>query len=219
MNAPNNPTLVFLPGFGFDKQIWEEVTNELSDYSCLLLDLPSMTQYDSTTLDHIVHRLACLCPKNSVIIGWSLGGLIGIALSHAYPTIFSRLIMIASLPHIYYEPKNEPFSAFLSQFHRWVFYPNHTKILREKLKKYEQKNPHPAYLSLLLATNLQDIFMQLTQPILHIFAGRDAIISVENAREMAAKKALTSHEISSAGHAIFLSHPQEIAKKIREFLC
>ena len=40
MKSNNNPTLVFLPGWGFDATIWQEIVESLAGYKCLMIDLP-----------------------------------------------------------------------------------------------------------------------------------------------------------------------------------
>lgn len=221
--------LVFLPGFGFAKEIWRDVANHFSDHNCLLLDLPTLTHFDENTLSLIIEEIASKCEQQSVLIGWSLGGMIATALCHRYPDKFSQLVLVASAMdlsaetvQLIHEPQNQGFSAFWHSFQRLVCYPIRDKKIAEKLSATQQNwddlRSLNAYLALLSNLNLQSNYQQITMPILHFYAEKDAIIPLKKQLELN-KSNVNFHQIDRAGHAILLTHAAFISTKIREFLC
>ena len=66
-----------------------------------LVDLPGHGRSHGLSLgslDEVVESLAGLLQPETVIIGWSLGGLVAQALAQAYPELVKGLVLVASTP-------------------------------------------------------------------------------------------------------------------------
>ncbi|CAM5225469.1 pimeloyl-ACP methyl ester esterase BioH [Alishewanella longhuensis] len=97
------PSLVLLHGWGLNSGVWQGVTALLpAAYTLITPDLPgfgaSRTFPASYSLEQVVAQLATQIPDNSDVCGWSLGGLLAIALAKHYPHKVARLGLCAASP-------------------------------------------------------------------------------------------------------------------------
>lgn len=119
--------IILLHGWGMNKTIWAELVVQLpedvqSRIQCL--DLPGygdnridLETYDLTTL---THWLATHINQPSIVIGWSLGGLLAQNLAYAFPEKVSKIGLVASSPKFMKTDgwpgiKPEVLTLFLSQ--------------------------------------------------------------------------------------------------------
>lgn len=109
----NNPvgTMIFANGFGTDQSIWEEVSNYFKEkYRIILfenmgssksdLNYYSPNKYDSLYMysRDLLEISKKLNLKDSILVGHSVGGMIGLLATLKETTFFSKLIMIGSSP-------------------------------------------------------------------------------------------------------------------------
>ncbi len=97
------PTLVLLHGWGLNQAVWQQIIPFFSDdYQLLTLDLPGFghQQHHPTpyTLTAVVAQLAQQIPPQSLVLGWSLGGLIATQLALDFPDKIKALALVASSP-------------------------------------------------------------------------------------------------------------------------
>lgn len=97
------PTLVLLHGWGLNQAVWQQIIPFFSDdYQLLTPDLPGFghQQYYPTpyTLTAVVAQLAQQIPPQSLVLGWSLGGLIATQLAFDFPDKIKALALVASSP-------------------------------------------------------------------------------------------------------------------------
>ena len=102
-SVADKPTLVLLHGWGVNQGVWQSVRQRLpGDISVLTPDLPgfgSAAQFPQPyTLDTLCQQLAAQIPDGSAVCGWSLGGLIAMALAKRYPAKVSKLALVAASP-------------------------------------------------------------------------------------------------------------------------
>lgn len=110
---PSNPigTMIFANGFGTDQTIWTEVANHFKDkYKIVLfenmgssksdLNYYSPNKYDSLYIysRDLIEICKKLNLKDSILIGHSVGGMIGLLATVKDRSLFSRLVMIGSSP-------------------------------------------------------------------------------------------------------------------------
>src|SRR5690606_38311261 len=86
----DKPTLVLLHGWGVNQGVWQSIRQRLpAAVSVLTPDLPGfgVTQQfpQPYTLDTVCQVLAEKIPDGSAVCGWSLGGLVALALATRYP--------------------------------------------------------------------------------------------------------------------------------------
>jgi pimeloyl-[acyl-carrier protein] methyl ester esterase len=95
--------LVLLHGWGVNHAIWQPLLARLpAELPVVCLDLPGFGLAQNCPepyeLAAVVEQLAAQITTPVVIAGWSLGGLVGVALAQRYPERIKGLALIASSP-------------------------------------------------------------------------------------------------------------------------
>ncbi|QCI24576.1 alpha/beta fold hydrolase [Buchnera aphidicola (Muscaphis stroyani)] len=97
-----NINLILIHGWGFNSQIWFFIIKEFSSFCKIyLIDLPGHGKnknLPNMEIDEIVQKLRVTIPKNSIWIGWSIGGLIASRFALLYPKYVLGIITISSSP-------------------------------------------------------------------------------------------------------------------------
>jgi len=90
--------LVLLHGFGFCGSIFTPLIDKYeTQYKITTIDLPGHGKSNNLIgIDNWVNEIAKIIPENSIILGWSLGGLLAIKL--AKKTNAKKIILCASSP-------------------------------------------------------------------------------------------------------------------------
>lgn len=87
-HAPSNKVpLVLLHGWGVNRQVWQPISDQISDlFQPILLDLPgyggsadSWATRKGNSLQQVVNHLLGQAPPNAIWVGWSLGATIALA--------------------------------------------------------------------------------------------------------------------------------------------
>lgn len=90
--------IIMLPGWGFTSDIWMNLANNLAkEHTVFLVDLPGMGVNKNIICDSIDEFLEILdnsFSDNYVILGWSLGGMLGLLFAGKYKNKVSAIIMI-----------------------------------------------------------------------------------------------------------------------------
>lgn len=165
--------------------------------------------------------------QESILIGWSLGGLQAIKLCLLEPHRYDKLILINSTPYFekfsatYKEMANHDLPAFQQQFLRWVFYPQHQRKIHNWqthfiLATEDTREFLLAQLDTLFTNDLRESYQKLTLPILRIQGSEDAIVSPWSANIQMPNEIL---KIISGSHALPFTHSAMLAEIISDFLC
>ncbi len=97
------PAVAFLHGWGSNSKIWQELVSSLSNnFQLWCIDLPGHgdnhpLQWDGSD-KHAISVLAQILPKQCSMIGWSLGGLLAQCYASHYPERIKNLMLISSIP-------------------------------------------------------------------------------------------------------------------------
>ena len=241
------PAVVLLHGWGMHAAVWDEIVPTLSEhYRVTCVDLPghglSDLSVDLTDLDALCATLHTLMHPPIVLVGWSLGGLIALAYTLKYPSAVERLLLIAATPcfvrtHDWrYAMQAEVLEAFANSLEqdyartldRFLILQvassekKQTSLgaLRRVLHgRPPQKAALRAGLTLLKETDLRDKLKQLRCPTRIILGERDTLIRRQSGKDIVAK--LGNGRciiIPGAGHAPFLSHPDEFNHALQNCL-
>lgn len=97
------PTLVLLHGWGLNHAVWQQILPFFRDeYQLLTPDLPGFGDQqhypDPYSLTAVTTQLAAQIPAKSLVLGWSLGGLIATQLALDFPDKVKALALVASSP-------------------------------------------------------------------------------------------------------------------------
>lgn len=96
-------TVVLIHGWGMHSTVWDPIVPALlSCYHVMVVDLPGMGRSPVTNsvynLDYLVDQVVRIVPKHSVVIGWSLGGMVAIRMAAQHAESTDKLITVACNP-------------------------------------------------------------------------------------------------------------------------
>jgi pimeloyl-[acyl-carrier protein] methyl ester esterase len=249
------PTLVMLHGWGLNLAVFDALAEQLApQFEVLRLDLPGhgRSTTDVAILEAGIDALAAQLARDITLrtgaaaaplhlLGWSLGGMLSIALAAAMPQRVLRLTLIASTPsfvaradwpHGLAPAVLETFAMQLRvDYHRTVHEFLELQVrgsaqstttlrnLQAALDAQGAATPRAlaAGLELLRNMDLRAHVPQLKMPALVISGQYDRVTPPWAGRALAAALPHGEYrEIARAGHAPFLSHTQAVADSIRE---
>jgi pimeloyl-[acyl-carrier protein] methyl ester esterase len=199
---------VALPGWGFTSEIFSDFISSLPEIK----------------------------PNESILLAWSFGGLSAIEQSIESSSKISKLILISTTPRFITTDNwqgvtkervatlekdlKDNQSDALNQFVQWVQFPSHAKniwlTLQQHLRKDTLLASELAYFSNL---DLRTSYLQLKIPVLHLLGEQDPLLNIDSIQTLAASNSSISLKIiAGAGHAPFLTHPEECKDALVEFL-
>jgi pimeloyl-[acyl-carrier protein] methyl ester esterase len=215
----NNINLIFISGWGFKSSIWNNVTADIKSFNILTLDLKQALD------EEYISRL----PDNSILIGWSFGGMVAVDIYQKYPFKFKKIILVASFPKFiqenYYQgiPRSRAEEFYLNyitnpeiqliDFLKLIQRPNKDLSIRKILEDNLDDQDLSIYLDQLFSRDLRDEYQMIKIPVLHILGNKDAIVPVNNYPDNH-----LVHVISGAGHALFITHQEIFQKQLMEFI-
>ncbi|MDK1288976.1 pimeloyl-ACP methyl ester esterase BioH [Pseudoalteromonas umbrosa] len=241
--------IVLLHGWGMNRGIWQLIEAQLSDalnMPVTALNLPGfggepmeMAHYN---LEALAESVAAKVQPNSILVGWSLGGLVATKLAASYPEKVAHLILVASniqfcendmWPGIKAQVL-EQFKAQLAKDSRKTIErflaiqamgSEHAKADIKQIKTLLLQAPEPqdialsAGLDILQNTNLAAEFTQLKCPVNGIFGRLDALVPKDVAEALTQLNSNFSFEIlPKASHAPFISHRDEFITYLKSVL-
>ncbi|MDH5301562.1 MAG: pimeloyl-ACP methyl ester esterase BioH [Gammaproteobacteria bacterium] len=242
------PDLVLLHGWSFSHVVWQDVAEALADfYTVHLVDLPGHGRSDlpagDYTLDSVTAMLAQHLPQMAIYMGWSLGGQIALNLALQQSSMVQKLILVTANAQ-FVKSDNWPFGmapevlagfgesleqdcrATLQRF--LALQARDSENARETIKVLRERmadEPLPRIealrggLDILRDTSLPARLSQIRCPVRLVSSLRDALVPAEAMQlmwEVLPDASLFQFEY--AGHAPFLSHPQEFLQVIEPFL-
>ena len=107
---PSLPKIVFLHGFLGSGSDWLSFAHKLADrYCCVLVDLPGHGEagipedgdadgFFMRTVEAVAVEIRLLSAEPCVLVGYSMGGRIGLAMALRYPELFSKAVIVSSSP-------------------------------------------------------------------------------------------------------------------------
>jgi pimeloyl-[acyl-carrier protein] methyl ester esterase len=240
-------TVVLVHGWAMNSMVWRDFALALAKtYKVICVDLPGHGHSRSIAdfnLDTIAQLLADkVKDKPCIWLGWSLGAEIVLHFAHRYPEKVRKLILLAGTPCFVHKPGwpgvnktvLEQFSATLSDsVNRTVLrfltlqsqgLPE-AKILLRQLQAAVIGNGLPdqgslqAGLKILVEADLRPELSRITMPILVILGEKDILIPYVIAEKLTKLNPnLATYSVDTAGHMPFLSHQNDIVKRINQFI-
>lgn len=250
----DKPVLVLLHGWGVNQGVWQSVAQQLErqpedqpedKVQVLTPDLPGFglcREYPQPyQLDAVVDILAAQIPAQSYVCGWSLGGLLAIALAHRYPQKVKQLGLIAASP-CFMAQHNWPgmAEAIMQQFARSLsenlpltierFLAIQAmgsstaradiKVLKQAIMAYPMADANAVEGALqLLKADLRTEFAALSQPVSGFFGRLDSLVPVKVTDLLQQLQPQGRFSIAAhASHAPFISHQDEFMHWLRQWL-
>ncbi len=246
--------LLFLHGFTGDTSTWEEITQQLTEhYQCILIDIighgktESPERYERYMIEQVADDIKNILDQLNIskvsIIGYSMGGRLGLTFALLYPELIHRLILESSTPGLANEEKRKErreadskladsiekngVEAFINYWENISLFSTQKKLPLEKRRAIRQQrlSQNPTGLSNSLrgmGTGSQPSWWHrigdISFPFMMIVGGKDIKFCqiADSMKEL--NQNLVIKTIDSAGHANHVEEPRKFGKIIREFL-
>ncbi len=215
--------LVLIHGWGFNADIFQGIIKNLEKkYQVILFDLPGSGRSDFIAggLDKWLKVIVKIIPLNSIIVGWSLGGLIAIKIAEIINT--KQLILLASSP-CFIKKKDWQYgisSDNLIQFAKELSFDTtktlqnfvrlqtrnkqHINSINESIAKYKTLiNALQQGLDILLTNDLRDNFVNLKCQKQGILGKYDTLVSAKISKWYQEQN--IDYYVLKSGHLPFLN--------------
>lgn len=197
------------------------------------------TDQKQHNIDQIAQQIATSVPENAILLGWSLGGMIATRLAHIRQDI-RALVLLASSPCFInrvdwqHGVRLADFQDLLKQLKqdKRRALQNFVGLIatgdqtpRQTIKKLslmiQDHTPDTITLEegleILYSQDLRHILAQQHCPVAMILGARDVLVKNSTAKAIQAiRQDISSVEIKAAGHAPFLSCPEQTADALIE---
>lgn len=238
-------SLVLIHGWGCDRTSWQPLIPELEKLFTLIeIDLPGFgnaPMIGDYSLENILSMLIDQIPDGSWVMGWSLGGMLGMQLAHYYPQKISGVITLASNAKFVADADySDAMPLQVNQGFNQSFLENPAVTLKlfsgllaqgaedergllklfRKILKPESLNSN-WYDALLLLSKIDNrkLIAEIKQPCLHIFAEGDSLVPVSAASCVKQFNPLHQIEIiERSSHALHWCHPEIALNLIKDFI-
>jgi pimeloyl-[acyl-carrier protein] methyl ester esterase len=251
------PALVLLHGWGLNLRVFDTLAQQFeAQHEIIAIDLPghgrsaepdALAQHDRWHSEALADWLLPLLPARAAILGWSLGGLLALALARRAPQRVRALVLVASTPRFVSAPDwpHAVAPAVLARFAD-ALTRDHARTVREFLELQVRGSrdatatlatlqhallEHGATgaatnsaalgraLALLRSADLRGALASISAPCLVLGGQYDRITPPAATRALAAALPNAQHaEFARCGHAPFLSHAAPFEARVREFL-
>ncbi|MGY6274716.1 pimeloyl-ACP methyl ester esterase BioH [Methylomonas sp. MgM2] len=231
--------LVLIHGWAMHSGVWRDFAQRLARHcQVICVDLPGHGRSDeigSFTLESVRDALLQSLPfERFNLLGWSLGATAAMAMAEHAPERVYNLLVLAGNPRFLKSDdwpgvKPEILDGFVESLNADVAQTlirflalqvngvAHGKQLLQTLKKAVQACPAPrseilqAGLEILKTSDLRDFILRNHLPVKVIVGDRDTLIPLATVRRIREINPKIEVEIlESAGHAPFLSHPEQL---------
>ncbi|MDN4502984.1 pimeloyl-ACP methyl ester esterase BioH [Alteromonadaceae bacterium BrNp21-10] len=241
-------SLVLLHGWGVNSGVWDSLITELSaKYRVTVIDLPGFGRSHKAmlkeyTLNSVSKAIAHLIPPDSILLGWSLGGLIANNIALERLASISALVTVASSPKFVSGDQWRGIQPDILQMFQQQLQADFLKTLERfiaiqamgsasaaldirSLVKAIGQHPIPAKealiagLSLLETVDLRSQLSQIKVPVLCAYGKLDTLVPKKSHSTI--KNLYSNSEMyvfEQASHAPFISHPQEFISMLSRFI-
>ncbi|WP_455205081.1 pimeloyl-ACP methyl ester esterase BioH [Kaarinaea lacus] len=229
--------LVLIHGWGISGNVWESVADKLSNqYRVTIVDLPGYGRSAKYHLEHyslsaVANTLAEVIPPQSIVMGWSLGGMIAMKLALNHAKRLCQLVLVATSPQFHLSDDwphavdtqilenfaNELASSYRDTILQFLSIQalgseharDEIRLLRQKV--FRDGDPEEAAvrksLKILQSVSLRDQLQHIKTPTLIISGERDRLVPLGAAEALSRGIANSDlHIIKGASHAPFISH-------------
>ena len=239
-------SLVLLHGWGLNSQVWDFILAPLSaHFTITLIDLPGYGRsqpFPVLSLKEMAKEVAQIVPSQSVVVGWSLGGLVASQIALECKDKVKQLILVASSP-CFIEKEAWPgikpqvledfqlqlATNFRRTIERFIALQSlgtanaslNTKTLKQAIIDQPQASLAVLEqgLKILQQSDLREKMTNIEVPALRIYGALDSLVP---RRGMPQTDVLWPNSqsvvIEQAAHAPFISHPDQFCAEILKFI-
>lgn len=241
------PGVVLLHGLGLHSSVWTETACALAArHTVTCIDLPghghSPAVMPLANMDGVADALAASIPGPATWVGWSLGGLYALNVALRHPNKVERLILVSSTPRFSVAPDwplglaDEIFTGFgidygdgfADTIRRFLTFQVKgsaaaTKALRGLFSAAAscptQANSFREGVMLLHDVDLRSRLGDILCPVRFIMGEKDSFVPATLGEQACQRLREGSYRmIAGAGHAPFLSHPDQFLNELMHAL-
>lgn len=234
--------IVFISGLGVSPNIALNFLNKItSPDKIVLLHYPEILSdscsFDTALLIKRILQLDSQLPRGSILIGWSMGGLIAALLAYIGNNKYLSYIAIATSPKFtsseswegisqessmkFCRLAKSNFDKLWSHFVANIVYPDFSRKLISVVRQHAclDQTEFQVYLDLLLNMDIRDIVSQISIKSLYIFGGLDVIVPFQVADYLIKNSSnIDVCVLKNAGHALFCTHEEEVVRIVLDFM-
>ncbi|USS94099.1 alpha/beta fold hydrolase [Buchnera aphidicola] len=238
-------TVILIHGLGFNKKIWFYLKKKLKKHfnvHTINLHIPKKNKNFYLELQNFINNTIISIPKNSILIGWSIGGIIATLLTLKIQEKIKLLVTISSSPCFIKKKswiglnlnkikklKNELNNNYFQTIKNFLKLQNlnkkNIKILYKKIINSSNNNPQSINFNtkILIKLDTRNLIKKIHIPIFRIYGKFDIIVQ-KDVKYYVDKilKNENSIIINHANHAPFISHLnlfyKILIKKIRKYI-
>lgn len=244
----NGPDLVLLHGWSMDSEVWQPVLPLLeTSFTVHRIDLPghgiNIDCFPGDRLEDWASAVIAVMPALSICVGWSLGGLLALALVRQQSSCIARLGLVAcspkftggaDWPHAVQADLLEDFSSgldvnspqTLNRFIRLTALGDPKAIqLSRRLQLSINRNGKVnmaalrAGLRFLRDEDLRDVFRRITCPLWAALGDADRLVPVETVSGLVQlNEAVRIDVFDHCGHIPFMSYPDIFVTRMKSWL-
>lgn len=225
--------IIFISGWGTNEEIWKSLKNSLdnlnSDFKYHYL---SWSKYIKDNSDFLEGNY-----DNPIIIGWSLGTIVGLKLALQYPSRISKLILLSPTARMLKDIDYDGAHLKILESMIGKIKTNPNQILKECARNYSSDNNEEFQeiflrqafqysvielcdgLDFLRDADIKSDIKKLNLPTLIIHGRKDKIIPLSQGEYINSNIQNSKLKILDAGHDLLISRASEISKEVREFIC
>ena len=245
--AEHTPELVLLHGWGLSSLVWQPMLPALCELAHVTtIDLPGFggsAAVPMDSLDDLLEALLTEMPEQSVLVGFSLGGMLAVQLAARFSHRVQGLMTLASNARFtadatwpaamaqatfddFYQSAEQSLAVTLKRFLALQATGDHSnKALLKQLRALAGADAiaAPSAQSLLaLLSHLDNrqalaALSKLSTPVVHVLAANDSLVPRAAADDLAAL-GQPVRLVDEAGHALFLSRPESCIQALTGLL-
>ncbi len=221
----DRPVVLCLAGWGFSRAVWDPVLALFGDsMTCVSEDLSELPESDSNleSLKQWSDVLMSRLPQSFCVLGWSLGGTLGLWLADQYPGRVKAVCLVSGSP-CFSEKENWPgvskdrldaiwqsakkgCDTFLSDFSRWQVSLRDRSamhIMQQAILSSKNKASLMVGLQCLMDLDCRDVNCEQ----FYLLASNDKILPVSRLKDELSPYSVTVEE---GDHALLVTKPQRV---------
>jgi 3-oxoadipate enol-lactonase len=242
-----NKSIIFVHGFPYDHQMWDKVTDSLSDeYYCVTYDIRGLGNSDAGDgqytiemfADDLIYVIDKMKLEKPVLAGLSMGGYISLRAVEKYPDRFTALILCDTKSEADNNQaktkraqgiktiNEKGLESFVQEFVPTCFAEesinslgkDYEEIFQRSLK-HNPKGVKGCLLAMAGRTDTTDNLQNINIPALLICGEKDKLTPPDIMKEMSKKiKGSRFLVIPGSGHMTPVENPGSVISEIRKFL-
>lgn len=242
--AEHTPELVLLHGWGLSSVVWQPLLPALRELAHVTtIDLPGFGGSAAVPMDSLDNLLAALLaemPEQSVLVGFSLGGMLAVQLASRFTHRVQGLMTLASNALFtadvtwptamaqatfegFYQSAEQSLALTLKRFLALQAKGDRDeKALLKQLRGLAtadviEQQPALSLLALLANLDNRQALSSLATPSVHLLAANDQLVP-QAAGDSLVALGQSVQLVDNAGHGLFLSHPETCLKALADLL-